>query len=591
MCGIVGCKGNIDLRKYLINGLKDLDYRGYDSAGIAFILKEKINVYKFKGTVENLESKIPNHIDSDIGIGHTRWATHGVPNDTNAHPHLSFHQHFAIVHNGVIENYKDIKDELIQQGFEFKSETDSEAIVNLIEYYYLQNNDVLKSLFLIGQKLKGSFAIALLHESEPDKLYFYKQASPLLIGVSNDFNLLASDAAPMIKLTKKFIDLEDGQYGYLTSTNQFLFCNGRPIDIVYSNKEPELLVKDLNGYPHFMLKEIEEIDIVIKRIMNHYFYDDKFHFDSKLIKAINECDHVTFIACGTSYHASLIGARYFESLEKNTSVFIASEWAYYPKFLGNKTLYIMLSQSGETADSIRCMQMLSKLGAPILVVTNTKGSTMERNATYSLLLYAGLEVAVASTKAYSAMITTLALLCEACKNNIDVIDDLNNVCKSIRKIYFQKEQILQIARQIKNSPDVFFLGRGYDYEMSLEASLKLKEISYIHSEGVPGGELKHGPIALIDKNVPVIVFISDKIVALSMRGNIKEVESRGAKTFIISSRSLKHEGDAFVVDDTPTYLTPLLKSIFAFYLAYFVSLEKGLNVDKPRNLAKAVTVE
>ncbi len=591
MCGIVGCVGKLNVRGYLINGLHDLDYRGYDSAGVAFVEDREIKIFKFRGSVDNLDNKTPKNIISNIGIGHTRWATHGEPNDVNSHPHLSNSGKFSLVHNGVIENYKEIKRKLSEQKFYFVSETDSEVIVNLIDFYFKETNDVLKALALASKELHGSYAIALVYQDDPTKLYFFKNKSPLLIGVCDGSSLLASDAAPMIKLTKKFIDLDDGQYGYVTKDEQHIFMNGKEIKPEFSTKEADLLVKDLKGYPHYMLKEIDEIDTVIKRLIDNYFDANRFVFDPKLIEAIDNADTIVFIACGTSYHASLIGARYFENIGKNAQVYIASEFGYYPKKSDKKTFYIMLSQSGETADLIRCHKILKLENKDVLVITNTKGSSLERNATYSLLLYAGLEVAVASTKAYAAMVALLAILTAAIVDNKELIDDLKDVIKSIQILKERKEEVRQIALKVKDSTDLFYLGRGFDYDLSMEASLKLKEVSYIHSESFPGGELKHGPIALISKNTPVVVFISDKITAEAMRGNIKEVESRGAMVFTVVSESLKKPEDTISVPDSKVCLSPLVKSVIGFYLAYYVASEKGLNVDKPRNLAKSVTVE
>lgn len=589
MCGIVGCNGKLDVKKYIINGLKNLDYRGYDSAGMAF-LNNDIKIYKTVGSVDDLINILPNDIFSNVAIGHTRWATHGRPNTINAHPHISFHKQFSVVHNGVIENFEELKDLLKKENYIFYSDTDTEVLLNLIEWLYFKNYDVLIALNKLKDYVKGSFAIALLKKDD-DKLYFYKKSSPLLIGLGTEYNLLASDASPMIEYTNDFIDLDDDEYGYITNKDVKIFFNEKLVSYQIQHKSIDLLKKDINGYDHFMIKEIEEINDVISRQINSYFKEDKFVFDNDLISYIKSCDHIVFIGCGTSYHASLIGARYFEKLGKTTNCFIASEWGYYPKFLGNKTLYVFLSQSGETADCIRCMKILKQKGETILTITNTENSTMMREANFSILLYAGIEVSVASTKAYSAMVCSLALLTRSINKKETVIDELKEVQSAISEIYRQKEKIHEIARKIKDSKDVFFLGRGYDFELSLEASLKLKEITYIHSEGIAGGELKHGPIALIDNETPVIVFISDDKIAHAMRNNIKEVESRGAKTFIVSTEKTKHVKDDFIISKTRTYLSVLSTSVFAFYLAYFVALEKGLNIDKPRNLAKAVTVE
>lgn len=591
MCGIVGCVGKLDVRDYLMQGLRVLDYRGYDSAGVAFIENEKIKVFKSLGSIDNLDKKTKKNILSNIGIGHTRWATHGVPNDINSHPHLSNSGQFALVHNGVIENYKEIKVKLIEKGYSFISETDSEVIVNLIDYHYKKTKNVLETLEHASKILRGSYAISLLYKDEPNTLYFYKKQSPLMIGLCEKASLLASDATPMIKMTKRFIDLKDDQYGYLKAGEAHVFQNKKEIEPEVSTKDPELLIRDLKGYPHFMLKEIDEIDAVINRLIDLYARDGCYCFDPKLIEDLKNADDIVFIACGTSYHASLVGAKYFENIGKHAYVHVASEFGYYPKKNGENTVYVLLSQSGETADSIRCQKYLNEQHKKILVITNTRGSTLERNATYPLALDAGVEISVASTKVYSAMVTILVLLAGAVVNQPDAVKQLRDVARSIMTIKARKDEFKNVALKIKNATSLFYLGRGYDYITALEASLKLKETSYIHSEAFPGGEIKHGPIALITEKTPVIIFISDPITADAMRNNAKEIESRGAKVYIVSSENLKQEGDAIVVDDSSAYLSPLIKSVVAFYLAYFVSSAKGLDVDKPRNLAKAVTVE
>lgn len=591
MCGIVGCVGKLDVRDYLMQGLRVLDYRGYDSAGVAFIENEKIEVFKSLGSVDILDKKTKKNILSNIGIGHTRWATHGVPNDINSHPHLSNSGQFVLVHNGVIENYKEIKVKLIEKGYSFISETDSEVIVNLIDYHYKKTKNVLETLEHASKILRGSYAISLLYKDEPNTLYFYKKQSPLMIGLCEKASLLASDATPMIKMTKRFIDLKDDQYGYLKAGEAYVFQNKKEIEPEVSTKDPELLIRDLKGYPHFMLKEIDEIDAVINRLIDLYARDGCYCFDPKLIEDLKNADDIVFIACGTSYHASLVGAKYFENIGKHAYVHVASEFGYYPKKNGENTVYVLLSQSGETADSIRCQKYLNEQHKKILVITNTRGSTLERNATYPLALDAGVEISVASTKVYSAMVTILVLLAGAVVNQPDAVKQLRDVARSIMTIKARKDEFKNVALKIKNATSLFYLGRGYDYITALEASLKLKETSYIHSEAFPGGEIKHGPIALITEKTPVIIFISDPITADAMRNNAKEIESRGAKVYIVSSENLKQEGDAIVVDDSSAYLSPLIKSVVAFYLAYFVSSAKGLDVDKPRNLAKAVTVE
>jgi len=592
MCGIVGVVGLDNPREYVLNGLKTLDYRGYDSAGVAYLTNNGLEIYKDVGSVEHLMSITPKSIFTNVMIGHTRWATHGKPTKENTHPHYSFHKSICLVHNGVIENYQEIKKFLIEKGYSFYGQTDSEIVANLLDYYY-QNNDIVYSIKEVIKSLKGNYAITFFTCDNDQKLYVMKKGSPLVIGEGNSFNLVASDASPMIKLTNNFIELSDYEFGILSKDKVEIFDkDGNKVVKEKIHKDVESISHDLKGYPHYMLKEIEEIEQSVNNIINAYYKDDKFLFDPHLINALKESDHIMFIACGTSYHSSLVGGRYFEYVDKSTSKYIASEWAFHPTFPGNKPFIILISQSGETADLIHCLQIIKKHNLNSLVITNTGGSTLDRNCNYSLLLHAGVEVSVASTKAYVAQVTMLAMLAYALKNDTRVIKDLKDALKIFNKIKDEyKPKIISLAEELKDKKNIFYLGRGFDYFLSLEASLKLKEVSYIHSEAVPGGELKHGPIALIENDTPVIVFITDPETASGMRGNIEEVKSRGAKVYVVSIETLSKEEDTITVPNYAYYLSSVAISAIAFYLAYYVSIAKGLNVDKPRNLAKSVTVE
>ena len=592
MCGIVGAVGFISPKEYVFKGLKMLDYRGYDSAGIAYF-DQKIEIYKDVGSVDHLLTLTPAEIKTNIMIGHTRWATHGAPTKLNTHPHLSYHEKICLVHNGVIDNYQELRAFLLTKGYQFYGQTDTEIIANLIEYYYLLNNDVIETIKTVQTLIHGSYAISFFIDDDENRLYLMKKASPLLIGLGAGFNLIASDASPMIDYTNNFIELDDGEFGYINREQAVIFAkNGEIVQKKSIKKDVELISHDLKGYPHYMLKEIEEIPQTIKRLISTYYQDDRYLFDPALIKDLKTSDHIIFLGCGTSYHAGLVGGRYFEKYNKSTSRFIASEWAFHPTFPGQNPFIIMISQSGETADLIHCLKIIKKNHLKNLIITNTSGSTLDRNGMYSLLLKSGVEISVASTKAYVAQVTLLAMLAASLDNDMAFIDDLKNtlpVIYDIRDHY--QPLIMQVAEEIKEQKNLFYLGRGYDYFLSLEASLKLKEISYIHSEAIPGGELKHGPIALIEKGVPVIVFISDAETANSMRGNIEEVKSRGAKVYTIATKKLARPEDTIIVEDYAYYLSSVAISSIAFYLAYYVALAKGLNVDKPRNLAKSVTVE
>ena len=592
MCGIVGAVGFISPKEYVFKGLKMLDYRGYDSAGVAYF-DNGIQIYKDVGSVEHLLSIAPEKIDSNIMIGHTRWATHGAPTKLNTHPHLSFHGKICLVHNGVIENFKELRNFLRNEGYSFYGETDTEIIANLLEYYYIQKGDIVESIKTIMTLVKGSYAFTFFTSDDENTLYVIKKASPLVVGLGDGFNLVASDASPMIEYTNKFIELDDLEFGIVRKNKIAIYDkNGERVMKDTISKDVELISHDLKGYPHYMIKEIEEIPQTVKRLINTYYKNEKYQFDPRLIKDLDESDHIIFIACGTSYHAGLVGGRYFEKYDKSASRFIASEWAFHPTYPGKKPFIIMISQSGETADLIHCLKIVKEHNLKNLIITNTGGSTLDRNSMYSLLLYSGIEVSVASTKAYVAQVTLLAMLAAALGKDTKLINDLTDSLDVIYDIQdHYKPLIMKVADEIKDKKNLFYLGRSFDYFLSLEASLKLKEISYIHSEAIPGGELKHGPIALIEKGIPVIVFITDPETAPSMRGNIEEVKSRGAKVYTIATKSLSKPEDTIMVEDYAYYLSSVAVSSIAFYLAYYVALAKGLNVDKPRNLAKSVTVE
>ncbi len=595
MCGIVGSVGETKLREYLLSGLKSLEYRGYDSAGTAFLTKEKIEVFRLPGRIDDLSKVVPATMHGSAGIGHTRWATHGEPNFVNSHPHSSQKSHFTIVHNGVIDNFRMLKKKLQNQGFKFQSETDTEVIANLMEMHYLKDpkHDPLNAIKHTLEDLEGSYALAILFKGDDTKVYFAKLHSPLVIGKGKKTNYLASDYVPMLDYATSYYILDDYQYGYI-SQKEVVVKHLDPNEekpLVFHQTDIKVTDIGLNGYPHYMLKEIEESPEVIQRIIDNYIDGNNFLLDEVLIQKLQQADQIIFLACGTSYHAALVGRRYFESIGKTSRVYIASEFAYYPEVKGKNPLFIFISQSGETADLIRCVKIIQQQGSPILTITNTKGSSLDRASDFTLLLYAGMEIAVASTKAYIAQVALLAILRAAMISNTEVITDLIESMKAMKNLIGAKLEIKAIAESIANQPNVFFLGRGLDFDVALEASLKLKEITYIHSEGLPGGELKHGPIALIKEGVPVIAFVSDQITAAAIRSNLQEVLARGAKVYVISNQALAKEEDDFVTSNTKVYLSPLLKAMVGQYLSYYAALYLGRDIDKPRNLAKSVTVE
>lgn len=592
MCGIVGTVDSKNLRSFLLNGLKSLEYRGYDSAGIATITDNNFNLYRCVGRVEELEKKVPSNLPGFTGIGHTRWATHGEPLERNCHPHVSYNNIFAIVHNGVIENFQELKNELLNEGFKFNSDTDTEVIANVLEQEYSKTNNVLESINNTLKRIDGSLAIAILFNGDEHKIYFARRKSPLLIGIGKETNYLASDALPMIKFADKFVDLLNNQYGYITNNEVHVYQNNKEVELKYTERNAELLNADLNGYPHYMLKEIEEIPSCIVRLIDNYFVNEEYHFNFEMLEALQNADTITFIACGTSYHACLLGKHYMEKIGKHSEAYIASEWAYFPHFNNReKEVFILVSQSGETADVITCLQNINKNNYKSITITNTKGSTLERDATWSCLLYAGVEIAVASTKAYTSQVALLYLLSSAIVHNTSSIKILKNNNVALNNIINQKEQIKEIAYKIKNVNDAFFLGRGTDYYVALEASLKLKEITYIHSEAFPGGELKHGPLALIEKNTPVFGFITLPEISAAMRGNFSEVKARNAKVYSIVTKNLATKDDTIVIDNLNRDISALAIVMVAQYLAYYAALARNKDIDKPRNLAKSVTVE
>lgn len=592
MCGIVGTVDSKNLRSFLLNGLKSLEYRGYDSAGIATITNSNFNLYRCVGRVEELEKKVPSNLPGFTGIGHTRWATHGEPLERNCHPHVSYNNIFAIVHNGVIENFQELKNELLNEGFKFNSDTDTEVIANVLEQEYSKTNNVLESINNTLKRIDGSLAIAILFNGDEHKIYFARRKSPLLIGIGKETNYLASDALPMIKFADKFVDLLNNQYGYITNNEVHVYQNNKEVELKYTERNAELLNADLNGYPHYMLKEIEEIPSCIVRLIDNYFVNEEYHFNFEMLEALQNADTITFIACGTSYHACLLGKHYMEKIGKHSEAYIASEWAYFPHFNDReKEVFILVSQSGETADVITCLQNINKNNYKSITITNTKGSTLERDATWSCLLYAGVEIAVASTKAYTSQVALLYLLSSAIVHNTSSIKILKNNNVALNNIINQKEQIKEIAYKIKNVNDAFFLGRGTDYYVALEASLKLKEITYIHSEAFPGGELKHGPLALIEKNTPVFGFITLPEISAAMRGNFSEVKARNAKVYSIVTKNLATKDDTIVIDNLNRDISALAIVMVAQYLAYYAALARNKDIDKPRNLAKSVTVE
>ncbi|WP_440604626.1 glutamine--fructose-6-phosphate transaminase (isomerizing) [Bacillus sp. GB_SG_008] len=600
MCGIVGFIGEQDAKEILLKGLEKLEYRGYDSAGIAVQAANGVVVFKEKGRIAKLREIVDENVAANVGIGHTRWATHGVPSQVNAHPHQSASERFTLVHNGVIENYELLKNEYLQD-VNFVSETDTEVIVQLVEKQVETGLTVEEAFRKTLTLLHGSYALALLDAENPDMIYVAKNKSPLLVGTGDNFNVVASDAMAMLQVTDQFIELMDKEMVLVTKekiTIQNL--QGETIDRAPFTAELDASDIEKGTYPHFMLKEIDEQPLVIRNIIQKYQNEDgEIELDKEIRDAILESDRIYIIACGTSYHAGLVGKQFIESFAKvPVEVHVASEFSYNMPLLTEKPFFIYISQSGETADSRAVLVQTNEMGHKALTITNVPGSTLSREADYTLPLHAGPEIAVASTKAYTAQLAVLAILAaditkaKGLAVDFDLIQELGLVANAMEVLCNQKDEMDAIAKEyLATTRNCFFIGRGVDFYVGLEGALKLKEISYIQAEGFAGGELKHGTIALIEKGTPVIALATQEHVNLGIRGNVKEVVARGANPCIIAMKGLEMEGDRFIVPAVHEALAPLVAVIPLQLIAYYAALHRECDVDKPRNLAKSVTVE
>ena len=599
MCGIVGMIGKENVTESLIQGLTKLEYRGYDSAGICVNdQSQQPHVVKAVGGIADLAAKLTPEIDGTVGIGHTRWATHGEPTVANAHPHVSSDQRFALVHNGVIENFEELKEQFLS-GAHLIGDTDTEIVVQLIAHF-AENAFSTKDAFKAAlAEIKGSYAFALM---DPNTIYVAKNKSPLLIGLGEGFNVICSDAMAMIKETNQFVEIVDGEIVTVTADKVVIETpEGQVI-----NREPFEAQLDLNDiekgtYPFYMLKEIDEQPAVMRKIVQAYTQGEKVTLDEALLEKINQCDRIYIIACGTSYNAGWVGKSLIETIASiPVEVHLSSEFGYNMPILSEKPFFIFLSQSGETADSRQVLVQVNELGHPSLTLTNVAGSTLSREADDTLLLHAGPEIAVASTKAYTAQIAVLAILAKAIGEerqtlaavSFDVAHELSVVAAVMETLIDEKQQMKALVEDyLTYTRNAFYIGRGVDYYVSMEAALKLKEISYIQAEGFAAGELKHGTIALIEEGTPVIGIVTDAKVAAHTRGNLKEVESRGARNIVIALESLAKPQDQLIIPDVHPLLSALVSIVPGQLLAYYATLQRGYDVDKPRNLAKSVTVE
>jgi len=605
MCGIVGVVGNSNAVDILIQGLEKLEYRGYDSAGIYVTdAPDKGCLVKSVGRIADLRAKISSDVKGSTGIGHTRWATHGQATEDNAHPHTSETGRFVLVHNGVIENYLQIKEEYLQ-GHKFKGQTDTEIAVHLIGKFVDEDGlSVLEALKKSLHIIQGSYAFALVDSQAPDTIYVAKNKSPLLIGVGEGYNMVCSDAMAMIRETSQFMEIHDKELVVLTKDAITVTdYEGNAIERGTYTAELDLSDIGKGTYPYYMLKEIDEQPTVMRKLISTYADDEgNITVDPAIVKSVQEADRIYILAAGTSYNAGFASKAMFEKLtDTPVEIGVASEWGYNMPLLSKKPMFVLLSQSGETADSRQVLVKANEMEIPSLTVTNVPGSTLSREATYTMLLHAGPEIAVASTKAYTAQIAALAFLAKAVGEangkkealEFDLVHELSIVAQSIEATLSEKDMISKkVENLLAATRNAFYIGRGNDYYVAMEASLKLKEISYIQCEGFAAGELKHGTISLIEDGTPVFGLISaSEVVAAHTRGNIQEVAARGANVLTVVEEKLAKADDDIIVNQVHPFLSPISMVIPTQLIAYYASLQRGLDVDKPRNLAKAVTVE
>ena len=603
MCGIVGYVGKKKAAPILIKGLKTLEYRGYDSAGMAILQDESIAILKDKGRIFNLEKILDiKDLTSNIGIAHTRWATHGVPSKENAHPHMDQNQHFAVVHNGILENYLELKEFLKKKGFSFTSQTDTEVIPVLMEYYYQKSGDVLEAFKQMLNDLKGSYAILIISPLLSDTILVAKKNSPLVLGIGSDGIYAASDIPAIIEYTNQFFFLEDDEKAIIHDGITFYDKSFQVIDKSSKTIDWKMEAIDKNGYEDYMLKEIHEQPEALKNTLNGIIKEEKPIEFLNFSLSKDYLEHLTniyIVACGTAMHAGLVGKYAIEKLCRiPVHVVVASEFRYQDPILNKHSLCIFISQSGETADTIAALKLAKKKMAKTIAVTNVFESSITREADYTIYTHAGPEIAVASTKAYISQVGLIIVfamymceilqkngeLCQLLKKDFLYLPDLMN------QVIAHESDYQALAHKMVKETDLFYIGRGNDYHIALEGSLKLKEISYIHSEAYAAGELKHGPIALIDDGTFVVGITTDPVTSEKTLSNLEEVKSRGAHIISVTNQNLNEEHVIHIPSIHPI-ISPILAIIPLQFIAYFIAKEKGLDVDKPRNLAKSVTVE
>lgn len=614
MCGIVGYVGNKEADQVLINGLKKLEYRGYDSSGIAVLDGENVLVRKAKGALKFLEELVAKEtVRGNLGIGHTRWATHGEPNDINAHPHTNVSGTIAVVHNGIIENYADLKEWLQSQGVVFRSQTDTEVVAHLVDYYYQIEKDIFQALLRTLHRLEGSYAFGVICKDYPDRLLCARKESPLVVGLGKDENFIASDVPALLEHTRDVYYLDEKEIAVLYTDHVDIFnFEGTKIKKEPKHVEWDVDAAEKNGYPHFMLKEIHEQPKALTDTMRPRIVKDgsgkPVDVNFEEMKADNiwkNAKRVVITACGTAYHAGVVAKYAFEKLARlNVDVDVASEFRYRDPILNKDDIFIVISQSGETADTLMAMRLAKKQGLKVIAITNVVGSTVSREADEVIYTWAGPEIAVASTKAYTTQLMCLYLLAiKAGKERgslsdekvSEILTELETVPAKVTEILETKDVIQKFASKQYNKDKIFYIGRQFDSATSLESALKLKEVSYMHSEAFAAGELKHGPIALIDTKTLVVAIASEPALYDKIGSNIVEVRSRGAATLVIT----QDDGDAFAGKVDETFKIPMISNVLASLttvipaqlFAYYCAILKGFDPDKPRNLAKSVTVE
>ena len=608
MCGIVGYIGKAQAAPILLDGLAKLEYRGYDSAGISIFDGENIQTVKTKGKIKDLRELTHNGTDlaGTVGIGHTRWATHGEPSDANSHPHVNASETIAVVHNGIIENYLELKKRLLAKGYIFQSETDTEVVTLLLDYYF--DGDLLKTLSKVMSRIEGSYALGIINKDNPDEIIAVKKDSPLIVGLSEEGNYIASDIPAVLKHTRKIYILEDGEIVKLTRNNVTVY--NQDLDVVekeVTEIQWDVSAAEKGGYQHFMMKEIHEQpkavrDTIFPRIKE----DDVFIHELRMTdEQIKDLKKVFIIACGSAYHAGVTGKYVIEELSRiPVEVDLASEFRYRNPSLEDNTLAIIISQSGETADTLAAMREAKRHGVRTLAIVNVVGSSIAREADDVLYTWAGPEIAVATTKGYTSQLSALYLLALhfgkirekiSRSDYLEMIQELKSLPDKIEKMLQDKEKIQYLANQYIGLKDVFFLGRGIDYASALEASLKLKEISYVHSEAYAAGELKHGTISLIEDGTLVVALVTQEQLYGKIVSNIVEVKTRGAFVLAVTNEDNKDIGKntdyVFYIPKTNKNFTGLMATIPMQLFAYYVAVAKGCDVDQPRNLAKSVTVE